>query len=138
MKKKLIIECEEVEQVAWWKTLKYLREGWKSRPFTIQIDYPFGFRNPFCNVFYRKPRTLREVGIDRFLHREVLDWGSAGDYGMGGAGFFALGLKKTENYPQEGLVLRLWGADNWILFDDETITPLYIPEGDRGKRGQIA
>ena len=121
-KEKVIVECEEVEQAPWWKSFAYIREGWKSRPFTVQIDWPFGFRNPFCNVFYRKPRTLREVGIERFLHRQVLGYeNSLGSYGMGGPGFSGFSLSKTKDYHRECLVLTLWGAQNWILFDGEPI-----------------
>lgn len=66
------------------------------------------------------PPTLRELDITRILGREVLDWSPVqGTYGMGGPGFFGLELAPAGDYPQEWLVLRLWGADNWLLLDGQ-------------------
>ena len=71
---------------------------------------------------YHVPETLREVGITRIVGRQVADWSAnLGNYGMGGPGFFGLRLAATEEYPEEWLVLRLWGADNWLLLDEQWV-----------------
>jgi hypothetical protein len=67
---------------------------------------------------YRPAVSLRELGIGRILGREITGWHhSLGSYGMGGPGFFGLHLAPTESFPDEWLVLTLWAADNWLLFD---------------------
>jgi hypothetical protein len=68
------------------------------------------------------PITLRQTGLERILGRQVLSISQyLGSYGMGGAGFFGLQLKKTKEYSMDWLVLRLWGADNWLHFDGHII-----------------
>jgi len=52
---------------------------------------------------------------ERVLGRRVLEWsGHCGTYGQGGPGFFGLRLAATGVYPEEWLMLRLWGADDWL------------------------
>lgn len=68
------------------------------------------------------PETLREVDITRITGRWVRGWSaSLGSYGMGGPGFFGLRLAESEEYPEEWLVLRLWGAGNWLLMDGQWV-----------------
>jgi hypothetical protein len=67
---------------------------------------------------YHPTRSLRALGIERILGREIIAWNhSLGSYGMGGPGFFGLHLAASGKYPAEWLVLTLWAADNWLLFD---------------------
>jgi hypothetical protein len=66
------------------------------------------------------PKTLRELGLERILERQVIEWSPGlGSYGMGGPGFFGLKMAATGQYPEEWLVLRLWAADNWLLLDGQ-------------------
>ncbi len=58
------------------------------------------------------------MGVGRILGREIIAWNHAlGSYGMGGPGFFGLHLAASGAFPSEWLVLTLWAADNWLLFD---------------------
>jgi hypothetical protein len=67
---------------------------------------------------YRPAVSLRRLGIGRILGREIIGWHhSLGSYGMGGPGFFGLHFAPTDSFPDEWLVLTLWAADNWLLFD---------------------
>jgi hypothetical protein len=67
---------------------------------------------------YLPATGLRVLGIERILGREIVAWHhSLGSYGMGGPGFFGLHLAPSEAFPSEWLVLTLWAADNWLLFD---------------------
>lgn len=64
-------------------------------------------------------KTLRELGTERILHRQIIGWSAnLGSYGMGGPGFFGLKLSATELFSEEWLVLTLWGADNWLVLDN--------------------
>jgi hypothetical protein len=68
------------------------------------------------------PETMREVDIIRITDRWVRGWSAnLGSYGMGGPGFFGLKLADTGDYPEEWLVLRLWGACNWLLLDGQWV-----------------
>lgn len=70
----------------------------------------------------RVPQTLREVGVGRVVGRRIVEWmANLGSYGMGGPGFFGLRLNATDEYPEEWLALRLWGADNWLLLDGQWV-----------------
>ena len=67
-------------------------------------------------VNYR-PQTLAEVGFERITGRKVTGWSaSLGSYGMGGPGFFGLNLAGKGEYPDEWLVLRVWGAGCWLCW----------------------
>lgn len=68
------------------------------------------------------PKPIREYETSVFLNRKVF-YASChlGSYGMGGPGFLGLGLSKTADREPEFLVLRLWGADNWVHFDGKII-----------------
>ena len=65
------------------------------------------------------PRTLKETGTKRILHRKILD--VENHLGAYGWEFFGLKLEKTKKYPVEWLVLRLRNADNWLHFNDVPI-----------------
>jgi hypothetical protein len=72
-------------------------------------------------VSYR-PQTLGEAGFERIVGRKVTAWSaSLGSYGMGGPGFFGLKLAAKGEYPDEWLVLRVWGAGCWLLLDGQWI-----------------
>jgi hypothetical protein len=72
-------------------------------------------------VNYR-PQTLGEVGFKRIEGRKVTAWSaSLGSYGMGGPGFFGLNLAGNGEYPDEWLVMRVWGAGCWLLLDGRWI-----------------
>jgi hypothetical protein len=43
---------------------------------------------------------------------------------MGGPGFVGFQLEQTPQYPSEWLVLRLWGATNWLRLDGESLDGL--------------
>ncbi len=65
-----------------------------------------------------RPQTLRQVGIERIVGRQITGWmDHYGSYGMGGPGFFELSLEASARFPREHLVLTLWAAGNWILID---------------------
>jgi hypothetical protein len=66
------------------------------------------------------PKTLREFGSDRIMFRKITEWSPIiGSYGMGGPGFFGLKLSQKQPFPEEWLVLRLWAAFFWLLFDGQ-------------------
>ena len=71
------------------------------------------------------PPTLRDVrgGYQRILNRTITEvCNCMGTYGMGGPGFFGLKLEKLpKKYPEEWLVLRLWGADNWLHYNNKIL-----------------
>lgn len=70
----------------------------------------------------RKPPTLRQVGIDRVVGRTVLSaCCHLGSYGMGGPGFLGLQLARAGEFPEEWLVLCLWAAADWVLYDGKPI-----------------
>jgi hypothetical protein len=67
---------------------------------------------------YQPVTGLRTLGIERIVGRQIIAWHhSLGSYGMGGPGFFGLQLGPSRAFPEEWLVLTLWAADNWLLFD---------------------
>ena len=69
------------------------------------------------------PQSLRSLGVDRILHRRISDWCNyLGSYGMGGPGFFGMKLAKNESFPEEWLILRLWGAGGWLLIDERWVS----------------
>jgi hypothetical protein len=69
-----------------------------------------------------RPQTLREAGLERITGRIITAWSaSLGSYGMGGPGFFGLRLAATGEYPDEWLVLRMWGAGCWLLLNGSWI-----------------
>ncbi len=68
------------------------------------------------------PKTIREVGLERIMCREIGSWcGHHGSYGMGGPGFFGIELNETKKYGKENLILTLWGACQWLLLDDHWV-----------------
>jgi hypothetical protein len=71
---------------------------------------------------YQPAVSLRDVGVERILGRKVVAWShSLGSYGMGGPGFFGLQLYSSPAFHAEWLVLTLWAADNWLLFDGQWV-----------------
>lgn len=69
------------------------------------------------------PPTIKKTGISRILNRKVLDvCGYLGSYGMGGPGFFGIKLEKAKKHPEEWLVLRFWGAADWLHFNGRIIS----------------
>ncbi len=96
-----------------------------------------------------EPKSLREAGTEKIVGRRVIDWSeSLGSYGMGGPGFFGLRLAAQGEYPEEWLALRLWGADNWLLLDDQWVgahpnqydiqEPLYSNFGEEGSWDRVS
>src|SRR5574341_64431 len=77
------------------------------------------------------PKTLRTAGIERILRRTILQWSDHfGSYGTGGPGFFGFKLEATQHYPEENLILTLWGAANWLLFDGRWLETNHDPFRD--------
>lgn len=84
---------------------------------------------------------------ERVIERKVLQWSPyCGTYGDGGPGFFGILLEKQGEYPQEWLILRLWGADNWLEMDGRMIEtppndavnePLYVNTLGKEKRDEV-
>ena len=74
-----------------------------------------------CNLGTPKgppPKTMREVGINRIIGRIITRWTpDLGSYGMGGCGLFGACLSQTPEFPEEWLILMLWGAPDWLLVD---------------------
>lgn len=55
--------------------------------------------------------SLKHYGIERILQRTIIELSfSIGSYGMGDPGFWGFKLNKTKTYPEEWLILSLWGA----------------------------
>jgi len=89
-------------------------ENWEGSPFEWS-----SFELPDKGV---TPPTLKKTGITRILNRRVLDvCGYLGSYGMGGPGFFGIKLEKSKKHSEEWLVLRLWGASDWLHFNGRII-----------------
>jgi hypothetical protein len=90
---------------------------------TWEIPKNFVRKQPFDLPIKGKiPPTIKRIGINRILERKVLDVVQyLGSYGMGGPGFFGILLEKSKKYPEEWLVLRLWGAADWLHFNDRII-----------------
>ncbi len=66
------------------------------------------------------PKSLREQGIGRILHRPILGWSpNIGSYEMGGPGFWGFKLAETDPYPEEWLILTVWNAGDCLFFDGE-------------------
>jgi hypothetical protein len=80
--------------------------------------------NPFELPLKGKiPPTIKKIGTNRILGRKILDVVQyLGSYGMGGPGFFGIKLEKSRKYPEEWLVLRLWGAADWLHFNGQIIS----------------
>ncbi len=75
----------------------------------------------------KKPITLRDIGVERILNRRVLTWSIKGSYGTGGAGFFAIQMEANQHYPEEWLILALWGSCTWLLLDGKEVGKLVTP-----------
>ena len=68
------------------------------------------------------PKTIRQLGLSQIVGRTITAWSDhLGSYGMGGPGFFGLQLAASRPHREEWLVLILWGADNWLLFDGQWV-----------------
>ena len=66
--------------------------------------------------------TLREAGVQCVVGRRVVAACTRlGSYGMGGAGLLGIGLGETDARPAEWLVLCLWRASQWCLFDGQPV-----------------
>lgn len=66
------------------------------------------------------PKSLRHFGTGRILQRTIVQLSQRmGSYGMGGPGFWGFKLNKTDIYPDEWLILSLWAASYWLLFDGQ-------------------
>jgi hypothetical protein len=62
--------------------------------------------------------SLRMLSTGAIIGRRIRSASThIGDYGMGGPGFLGLELDAHESRPREWLVLCLWGAAEWCLFD---------------------
>lgn len=59
--------------------------------------------------------VLYNPSAERILGRVVSDWSPyCGTYGQGGPGFIGFKLKATDKYPEEWLILCIWGAGDWL------------------------
>jgi hypothetical protein len=66
----------------------------------------------------RLPLLVKKGGVKRVIGRKILETCRyLGSYGMGGPGFFGFKLEKKDRYPEEWIVLTIWGADEWLLLD---------------------
>jgi len=66
--------------------------------------------------------TFKQVGSKRGINRKIIDIHEhIGDYGMGGPGFYGFLLSQTSEYDKEWLILRLWGAGTWLLFNGKRV-----------------
>jgi hypothetical protein len=71
----------------------------------------------------RIPLLSKKGGVKRVVGREIFETSRyLGSYGMGGPGFFGFRLGKKGRYPEEWLVLTIWGADNWLLIDKKWLS----------------
>ena len=67
-------------------------------------------------------QTIDDVGVERVLSRKILEWSpSLGTWGRISPRFFGLFLEQQDTYPQEWLVLTVWGAAEWLLLDDQWV-----------------
>lgn len=77
------------------------------------------------SVYHGKkiPLLIKSGGVKRVIGRKIIEVSPIlGTYGMGGPGFFGFNLEKNKRYPEEWLVLTIWGADNWLLLDDKWLS----------------
>lgn len=66
----------------------------------------------------RIPLLIKKGGSNRVIGRKIIETSRyLGSYGMGGAGFLGFKLEKKNRYPEEWVVLTLWGATEWLLLD---------------------
>ncbi|MFA6227600.1 MAG: hypothetical protein WC668_00210 [Patescibacteria group bacterium] len=64
----------------------------------------------------KQKREIFLATARRVVGRKVIEWNSCcGTYGQGGPGFLGFKLEKNFRYHEEWLILRIWGADNWLL-----------------------
>ncbi len=62
--------------------------------------------------------SFRTLTTDAIAGRHIrMASTNVGSYGMGGSGFLGLALDASETRPAEWLVLCLWGAAEWCLWD---------------------
>jgi hypothetical protein len=107
IKKALKDQTKETQLIRTWE----IPENWEP------IHHPFELP-----VKGRTPPTIKKTGINRILNRKILDVVQyLGSYGMGGPGFFGIKLEKLKKYPEEWLVLRIWGGTNWLHFNGSII-----------------
>ena len=67
-------------------------------------------------------RSIDDVGVERVLSRKILEWSpSLGTWGRISPRFFGLLLAQQDTYPQEWLVLTIWGAAEWLLLDNQWV-----------------
>lgn len=63
----------------------------------------------------QKGEIIISPPTERIVGRRIAEWSAyCGTYGMGGPGFFGLRVEATSDYPEEWLILRLWGAPDWL------------------------
>jgi len=72
----------------------------------------------------KSPLTLQDVGTERILNRRILRCDARGSYGTGGTGFFGILLEGDAHYPQEWLILALFGSHGWLLLNGERLDTL--------------
>ena len=66
----------------------------------------------------RIPLLAKKGGPNHVIGRTIIDANPyLGSYGMGGPGFFGMKLEKKGRFREEWLVITMWGADQWLLFD---------------------
>ncbi len=92
---------------------KPLKKGYRSQviPVFVQDKNEDGDETEQRKEVYIVSHPSRE----RIEGRVVLEWSdSCGSYGMGGPGFFGFKLGKTDEHPEEWLIMTLWGANQWL------------------------
>ena len=84
---------------------------------------PFGRVIPCVDVkTQREPQTIADTGVERVLSRKILKWDPGiGSWGRVSPRFFGFLLEEQDGYPQEWLVLTIWGAAEWLLLDDQWV-----------------
>jgi hypothetical protein len=66
--------------------------------------------------------SLRSLSVEAIVGRRIVSVSThVGTYGMAGPGFLGLNLEASELRPMEWLVLCLWGATEWCLFDGKPV-----------------
>lgn len=72
---------------------------------------------------------------ERVVGRKILEWSPyCGTYGQGGAGFFGSKLEQTEEFPEEWLILTLWGSDYWLELNSKPLAyPFYEKITDQNR-----
>src|SRR5262245_29694884 len=72
------------------------------------------------------PFRPRMLDSSRVIGREILGWiPYAGSYGMGGPGFVAF------NLGDEWLIVAIWGAGDWMRFDDRLLADIFADKHER-------